>query len=577
MKKIFKLFPLLGVLLISGLFIACNDDDEKSTEALILEMTFENEIVTVQPVVAGTDINFAVAHNATEEQLKGLVPIIKVSNGATVNPESGTAVDFTAETVEFVVTAEDGVSTTKYTASCKRSINTEAKILSMKFLDSDIVVGDAEIEDTNIIIPIKGNTSSSSSKLKKLIPTIEISDNATIGIFVGEQDEIVACEEGIEIDFSQAEEGNSEHKPVRFLVTAEDGVTQTIYSASYKKNTSTEAYLANFALTSSVITKDPVVKGASYLYEISNDATLDDLNKIIPTFEIPKYATVSPKLGAEIDLSKGPVVYTVTSGDGKTKATYEIIPWQNKFNFEHWALEGTAKNAANKLTIDYYAPLGNWSSSNGGANFLVLLGQVDKVVVTKTDDANSGTGAARIETIQSNKIDGTGAATYPVVTTGSLFIGTFKTDIINTLKSTKFGMIYDKKPTSVKGYYKYTPGSVFYRCPNPKSYNVVVAEPTTTDECAINAILYEVDEKGTYLTGVDAYDETKLTAIAKLKDGTKKEEYSFFDIDFEYIKPYDPNKTYRLAIICSSSKWGDTFSGAPGSVLYVDDIEIISE
>ena len=32
-----------------------------------------------------------------------------------------------------------------------------------------------------------------------------------------------------------------------------------------------------------------------------------------------------------------------------------------------------------------------------------------------------------------------------------------------------------------------------------------------------------------------------------------------------------------MSIICSSSAEGDTFSGAPGSVLFVDDIEVISE
>lgn len=560
----------MGILLISGLFVGCNDDDEKSTEAVILEMTFEEEIVTVQPVINGTAISFSVAHDATDEQLKELKPIIKVSNGATVTPASGEKVDFSVETVEFTVIAEDGMTTAKYTASCKRSINTEAKILSMIFETSDIVVGSAEIDDTNIIIPIKGNTSSSSSKLKKLVPTIEISDNATI-VLLGEEDEIVAYEEGMEIDFSKSDADKTEQTPVKFLVTAEDGVTKTTYLAYFQKKASTEASLASFSLTSPAITKDPVIKGTSFLYEISNDATLDDLNKIIPTFEIPQYATVTPNLGAEIDLSKGPVTYTVTAGDGKTKATYEIIPWQNKFNFEHWALEGTASK------IDYYAPLGNWSSSNTGAGFLIAFEQTDKVVVTKTDDAKNGTGAARIETILTNNVDGTGYATYPVVTTGSLFLGTFKTDIFNTLKSTKFGMVYDKKPAGVKGYYKYTPGKTFYHCPDPKSYNVVVVDTTKVDQCAINAILYEVDEKGTYLTGVDAYDETKLTAIAKLKDGSAKDAYSPFEIEFDYIKPYNSEKTYRLAIICSSSKWGDTFSGAPGSVLYVDDIELILE
>ena len=39
-------------------------------------------------------------------------------------------------------------------------------------------------------------------------------------------------------------------------------------------------------------------------------------------------------------------------------------------------------------------------------------------------------------------------------------------------------------------------------------------------------------------------------------------------------KSWDATKKYKLAIVCSSSKDGDKFSGAPGSVLYVDDLKV---
>lgn len=38
---------------------------------------------------------------------------------------------------------------------------------------------------------------------------------------------------------------------------------------------------------------------------------------------------------------------------------------------------------------------------------------------------------------------------------------------------------------------------------------------------------------------------------------------------------FDSNQKYRFAIVCSSSKDGDKFWGAPGSKLWVDDIEVI--
>ena len=47
----------------------------------------------------------------------------------------------------------------------------------------------------------------------------------------------------------------------------------------------------------------------------------------------------------------------------------------------------------------------------------------------------------------------------------------------------------------------------------------------------------------------------------------------------EYLegKAYDKEKTYKLAIICSSSKEGDKFKGAVGSTLIVDELEVLGE
>lgn len=53
--------------------------------------------------------------------------------------------------------------------------------------------------------------------------------------------------------------------------------------------------------------------------------------------------------------------------------------------------------------------------------------------------------------------------------------------------------------------------------------------------------------------------------------------YVSFELNLEYKQEFDATKLYRFAIICSSSKNGTTFSGAPGSTLYVDDIEVIAE
>lgn len=92
----------------------------------------------------------------------------------------------------------------------------------------------------------------------------------------------------------------------------------------------------------------------------------------------------------------------------------------------------------------------------------------------------------------------------------------------------------------------------------------------------MNVVLYEVD---TYafdiLDGTNLLTSDKIVAIASV-DGKEQAEYTDFSVDFKFKdgKNFDPAKKYKLAVVCSSSKDGDKFSGAPGSVLYVDDLEV---
>lgn len=61
----------------------------------------------------------------------------------------------------------------------------------------------------------------------------------------------------------------------------------------------------------------------------------------------------------------------------------------------------------------------------------------------------------------------------PYVTAGSLFTGIFKTDMNNTLNSTKFGVPFVGEPATFTGYYKYTPGTTYYN-----NKNEVIADKT---------------------------------------------------------------------------------------------------
>ena len=169
-------------------------------------------------------------------------------------------------------------------------------------------------------------------------------------------------------------------------------------------------------------------------------------------------------------------------------------------------------------------------------------------------------------------------AKVPVITSGSLFTGEFKiTDLTNTLKSTQFGIPYFQKPTNVKGYFKYTPGKDYYYCPDPKNNaHIASIDPDKADECSLCAVLYEVEDYRDFLHGENIYTSDQIVAITQQFAGNTPD-YTAFDLQLEYKKEYDPTKKYRFAIIFSSSKDGAAFSGAEGSTLWIDEVEVINE
>lgn len=342
---------------------------------------------------------------------------------------------------------------------------------------------------------------------------------------------------------------------------------------------SSEAKITEFTFDSKEVISQPVIDGDKITFMVTDTIKPEELAALVPTIKISDKATITPASGVVQDFSS-PVTYTVTSEDGivTTKYTVSISAKKAVYDFETWVNAVPDEKPENT----FYEVAGGWSSSNSGAQLLKMFNLADSYVVTQTDDAHSGESAARIQTIDT-KGKNLVLALAPKVTTGTLFLGKFEvTDFSNTLKSTKFGNPYAKKPITLKGFYKYTPGEVFYRCESVATCDKAVEDPNSVDKCSINAVLYEVtdfEDGSQYLTGVNVNDpkNEQIVAVAQLQDGTAKADWTPFELPFTYKKEYDPAKKYRFAIICSSSSDGDNFNGAPGSTLIVDDFEVIVE
>ena len=211
------------------------------------------------------------------------------------------------------------------------------------------------------------------------------------------------------------------------------------------------------------------------------------------------------------------------------------------------------------------------TNSNMAALFFPMLGiSVDVPVVKATD------GSAEITT--SRTVSETNpSGMVPGVTAGTLFLGSFNLDPLNTLKSTHFGAPYKTKPINLKVTYKYTPGATFYKTVIDKEGNNGTEEVVgETDKCSINAYLYEVSNYDETLDGTNINTSKKVILKAVLADGTAKPDYVTETISFTEIGngSFDSAKKYKLAIVCSSSKRGDEFMGAHGSKLWVKHLEV---
>lgn len=281
------------------------------------------------------------------------------------------------------------------------------------------------------------------------------------------------------------------------------------------------------------------------------------------------------------DFSSSLITCSVVSKDSLSYMEYQVVRADGAalsgkdktYNFSSldWNKIGKDPDA----NMNYYEPK-DWATSNSGIHsiksmFPSYYAKDKPFVVTQGPKAEAfgGTGlCAKLQTAMTNP-EGTGSM-IPKVTAGSMFFGTFETNLTDILASTKFGIIYKgTKLTSVKGKYKYTPGTEFWN-------SLELDKTGKQDKGSAAAVLYEVSNYSETLTGKDLHTSPKIVAVATAVFGTQAD-YTDFTLTMEYKKTYDPAKKYKLAVVFSSSIEGDKYFGAVGSTLWVDSVVIDME
>ena len=158
----------------------------------------------------------------------------------------------------------------------------------------------------------------------------------------------------------------------------------------------------------------------------------------------------------------------------------------------------------------------------------------------------------------------------------SLYTGKFNSLVGTNGAKIDFGQSFVSRPTALHGWFHYTSGKIDYRGGNTPEG---LGEIGTDDLCSIYVALSkkqkQVDNTKTE-TFLDLENDADIIAYGQLADAeaVTTNGWKEFTLNFKY-KTLDPQDSYYLIIVFSSSKYGDYFTGSTNSVMYVDDLELV--
>lgn len=227
--------------------------------------------------------------------------------------------------------------------------------------------------------------------------------------------------------------------------------------------------------------------------------------------------------------------------------------------FEDWHQNGKIWYAASKDVFNAGHYL--WDSSNPGGGAFGFNPTTGDASVKRT-----GSYSAKLE------------SQYAVVkfAAASLYYGRFGKLIGTTGAIIDFGQPFKSRPTALHGFYQYAPKNID---------NVGEKQPANTvkkgdmDICSIYIALskkkYTVDNTNPS-TFINFESDENIIAYGELPAAdcvNTNGEWKEFTINLKYKNITD--KPLYLIIVCSSSKYGDYFTGGKGSCLHLDDFELL--
>lgn len=254
--------------------------------------------------------------------------------------------------------------------------------------------------------------------------------------------------------------------------------------------------------------------------------------------------------------------------DGFTSES-RYITTEGVFTIPNASLEEWSKLSSNSKVLIPGAggSVSFWDTGNHGSATMSKL-------ITQSSSAMTHSGSFAAEL----KSQFVGIGTIGKMAAGNLFAGTYdKTD--GTNGELTFGRQYDgSHPSSLKVWVNYRPGKAVKNKGADSSYigegqldkgQIYVAlstEPVKIRTKDASKLFNPSDDC------ILAYGQYTFESNFG-PDGALKE----LEIPLEYYEKARSTKPLYLIIVCSASKYGDFFSGGEGSLMYLDDFELVYE
>jgi hypothetical protein len=268
--------------------------------AILVEPNAETDIISfdipemVVPATINNILHTVVGMVPFGTNLTALVPGIGVSNGATIDPLSGVAMDFSSP-VSYTVTADDGTTVQDWTVTITEgTASSETDITSFTLPELALPATIDLLSHT-----VEGSVPYGID-LTSLVPTIDVSPGASINPL-----------SGLSRDFSTS---------VSYTVTAGDGITLQDWAVTIQVLPNTETEIISLDIPELVGTA--TIDNALHTVVGSVPYGID-LTALVPSIVLSEGATIDPLSGVAMDFSS-PVTYTVTAQDGTTVQDWEV-------------------------------------------------------------------------------------------------------------------------------------------------------------------------------------------------------------------------------------------------------------